>query len=656
MMPVLIEKNSKVQQPADLEKSRKEKIRILILEDSEPDIELILRELKKGGLKFLAVSVNNSTKFILEIDRFKPTLIIADYSTHNYPGLDALHYLQNNSISIPFIFVTYSLSEETAVECLKAGADDYILKSNISRLPSIVKGIIKRRLKERLKDIAEIKLLQYQSLCENILLIQSQLETGYLVADNNNLEILYVNKAFCSMCGYSVGEIFNTSSLEKFIAENKILKFRNQVKKIIKNPNSAVIFTTELLKKDGHLISIEFTARLLPNSNNYDLKIGEKIIFIVRDLTNRVGKELMQQLSLEALLESKESFRSLIEDIKDYAIFSLDSERRIISWNIGAERVTGYSEKEIILKDISIFSHSESDNNNEMQVLISKALKDGRCEKEFWLQKKGNQKFWAAVTVTTICHRNSEHKCFSIIFHDLTKNKNIIDQLYDQEVQLRSLATHLQIVREEERTRIARELHDEFSQMLTALRMDLSILGRTISKTVAEPSNRMTLLEKISSISDLLETTIKSTRRIITELRPAVLDELGLMTAIQWQAQEFENRTGIRCKIERLQHGIALDQNISTAIFRIFQETLTNVAKHASAKTIIVSLQVIEMKIILEISDNGKGMDDGQLKDPLSAGIIGIRERVLALGGQFEIFSRKEMGTRVIVSIPFKRN
>lgn len=655
-MPVLIEKNRRAQQPADSEKFKNEKLRILILEVSESDVELILRELKKEGLTFLAVSVNNSKKFILEIERLKPSLILADYSMPGFSGIDALYYIQKNNINIPFIFVTGSQSDEIAVECLKAGADDYILKSNLSRLPSAVKGIIERQLKERSKSKGEIKVLQYQNLCENLLLIQSQLDTGFLVVDDSNLEILYVNKTFCSMCGYSVGEVFNTPSLEKLIAENKILKFRNQLEKIFRNPNSAIIFTTGLVKKDGSLINIEFTAELLPDGEDSNSGIGKKIIFIVRDMTNHVGKDLMQQLTLETLRESAKSFRALIEDVKDYAIFMLDSGRRIISWNIGAERVTGYSEDEIILKDISIFSHSESGDINEMQSLISKALEDGRLEKELWLQKKGGQKFWAAVTITTLYNGNFEYKNFSIIIHDITINKIITDQLHTQEVQLRSLATHLQIVREEERTRIARELHDEFSQMLTALRMDLTILGRSISKIVVEPLNRMTLLEKISSISDLLETTIKSTRRIITELRPAVLDELGLMTAIQWQAQEFENRTGIRCKIERLKHDIVLDQNTSTAIFRIFQETLTNVAKHSSAKAVIVNLQVIDMKIVLDVSDNGKGLDDGKLKDPTSTGILGIRERVLALGGQFEIFSGKEQGTRVMVSIPFKKN
>ncbi len=655
-MSVLIEKNGKAQPRTVPIKSRNEKLKILILEDFEPDAELFLRELKKGGIKFMAVRVDNFKKFAFELERFKPSIILADYSLPAYSGIDALEYIKKNKINIPFIFVTGSQSDEVAVECLKAGADDYILKSNLSRLPAAVTNILEKRLKEHAKTKAEIKFLQYQSLCENLLLIQSQLDIGFLVVDNSNLQILYVNKAFCTMCGYNVGEIFNLPSFEKLIAQDKVIKFQNQLEKILKNINSVTIFNTELVKKDQQLINIELTAKLLPESKDNNLSLEKRIIFIARDMTGHIGKELMQQLTLEALRESEKRFRSLIDDVKDYAIFMLDSEKRIISWNLGAERVMGYSEEEIILKDMSIFSSSESEDDKLVLNLISTASEKGRLEKELWLQKKGKQKLWAAVTITTLFNENSEPNGFSIIIRDLTKNKIISDQLREQETQLRSLAAHLQAAREEERTRIARELHDEFSQMLTALRMDLTLLGRSITKTVAEPLNRMTLLEKISSISELLETTIKSTRRIITELRPAVLDELGLMTAIQWQAQEFENRTGIRCKIERLQHEIVLDQNTSTAIFRIFQEALTNVAKHASANAVSVSLQIINQKMILDISDNGKGMDDDQLKDPTSSGILGIRERVIALGGQFEIFSGKEQGTKVIVSIPYQND
>lgn len=258
------------------------------------------------------------------------------------------------------------------------------------------------------------------------------------------------------------------------------------------------------------------------------------------------------------------------------------------------------------------------------------------------------------MTVTPIFSENNELTGHTVIILDLSARKMADDMLLESEKQLRALATHLQAAREEERTRIAREMHDEFGQMLTAVRMDLSILERMISKTVKEPLSRMSLVEKISSISELLEKTIRSTRRIITELRPAVLDELGLLTAIQWQALEFENRTGIRCRIARLQHDMTLDQESSTSIFRILQEALTNAAKHASPSNVTITLQVTGENLVLEISDDGEGMEEGKQKDPTSTGLTGIRERVIALNGKFNISSRRGEGTTLTVSIPYK--
>lgn len=303
---------------------------------------------------------------------------------------------------------------------------------------------------------------------------------------------------------------------------------------------------------------------------------------------------------------------SSIEDVKDLANFRLDSNKCIASWNVGAERLMGYGDDEVIGSEFLSFV-SDDDGRSEFRTFFEKSGKEHRVEIDAWLVGKSKKKFWAEVTLVTIFEETSEESTgYTVVIHDLSDRKMADDMLLESEKQLRALATHLQAAREEERTRIAREMHDEFGQMLTALRIDLSILERMISKTVKEPLSRISLVEKISSISELLEKTIRSTRKIITELRPAVLDELGLLTAIQWQALEFENRTGIRCRIARLQHDINLDQNSSTSIFRILQEGLTNAAKHASPASVTITLQVIGENLVLELADDGGGMEEGK--------------------------------------------
>ncbi|MFI5236313.1 MAG: PAS domain S-box protein [Ignavibacteriales bacterium] len=490
--------------------------------------------------------------------------------------------------------------------------------------------------------------LQFTELYENILETLRDTNTAFIFIDSVTNKILYFNEVFCKMCGYTRTEIFKQPSLLKLISKNKLEDFKSDLIKVFRQKNLVHIFNSSLSRKDNKRISVEITARRLVRNGN------TQVLMLVRDVTEMVSKNLMKKLMDEAVHESEKRYRSLIENVKDYAIFMLDFNGIIISWNDGAERILGYKEKEIILKKYSILFPEGNNNGEDPVSILEQAKQERHVESELPLRKKNGEKLWAALTITSLSNGDSASEIFSIIIRDLTKHKEAEDRLQEQENQLRSLAKHLQDAREEERLRIARELHDEFSQMLTALRMDLSVLGNTISKTVSEPYNRISLLEKISSISGLLEKTIRSTRRIIAELRPAVLDELGLYTAIQWQTQEFENRTGIRCKIIKLHHNVNLDKHTSTAIFRILQEGLTNVVKHSEATNVVISLKLKKDNIMLEISDNGKGIDENKLRSPTSTGLLGIRERVVALKGNFRIHSEKDHGTHLQIFVPYK--
>ena len=391
----------------------------------------------------------------------------------------------------------------------------------------------------------------------------------------------------------------------------------------------------------------------------FELKKKQKRSFGPRKFVKEIIISESGSMKRDSTIREKESL-PVIDDIKGFASFKLDAERRIASWNTGTERLTGYKEEEMIGSEfLSLIPDDDAKAKLDtfFKKSISKSLTGGdenRFELDVWLTGKSDRKIWAEITLTSVVDESGELSGYEVVLHDMSDRKMAEDMLLENEKQLRALATHLQAAREEERTRIAREMHDEFGQMLTAVRMDLSILERMISKNVKEPLNRMSLIEKLSSISELLEKTIRATRRIITELRPAVLDELGLLTAIQWQALEFENRTGIRCRIARLQHDLVLDQNASTNIFRILQEALTNAAKHASPANVIINFHVVGENLMLEISDDGKGMEQERQKDPTSTGLTGIRERVMALNGRFEVSSRRGEGTTLRVSIPYK--
>jgi len=232
---------------------------------------------------------------------------------------------------------------------------------------------------------------------------------------------------------------------------------------------------------------------------------------------------------------------------------------------------------------------------------------------------------------------------------NITELKIAEAQLKESRGKLRNLLAYLQSVREHERTAFAREIHDELGQSLTALKMDLHWLR---NKYKENPS----LVQKTQSMSKLIDRTIQSVKKICIELRPGVLDDLGLTAAIEWQAREFQNRSGIACDLFFNPEEIVLDTNRSTAIFRIFQETLTNVARHAHASTVTVTLEQRNSHLIMEVRDNGKGIREEEIFHSESFGLIGMRERALYLGGEFQISSCGDggKGTTVIVSIPLE--
>jgi signal transduction histidine kinase len=217
--------------------------------------------------------------------------------------------------------------------------------------------------------------------------------------------------------------------------------------------------------------------------------------------------------------------------------------------------------------------------------------------------------------------------------------------LRESRKELRDLASHLQVVREQERTQIAREIHDELGQALTALKMDV----HWVSQRVTAES---VLTEKTRSMSAMIDTTVHAVRRISSELRPKLLDDLGLSAAIEWQAREFEQRSGVDCDVRSEPDDIVLDPASSTALFRVFQETLTNVARHAGARRIDVLLRKDADVVELVVVDDGAGITAEQASNARSLGIVGMRERVYSLGGTFEIGGQPGLGTTVRVTIP----
>ncbi len=224
-----------------------------------------------------------------------------------------------------------------------------------------------------------------------------------------------------------------------------------------------------------------------------------------------------------------------------------------------------------------------------------------------------------------------------------TKALQLINDSRDR---LQALSLRQHTLREEERKRIALEIHDELGQALTGMKMETHFL----SKHLASEQNDEATGKRISDLMESIDSTIVTVRRIATELRPPILDDLGLVAAIEWQAHEFQRRTGVTCLLSANVESVELDTEFATAVFRIFQETLTNIARHARANTVTVNLRKLTDKLILKVEDDGVGIYFENIDDKRSLGILGMRERARLIGGELDVFSGKESGTTVLLT------
>jgi signal transduction histidine kinase len=232
------------------------------------------------------------------------------------------------------------------------------------------------------------------------------------------------------------------------------------------------------------------------------------------------------------------------------------------------------------------------------------------------------------------------------------ERRSIEEELLGSREQLRALAGKLQAAREQERASLAREIHDTMAQELTRLKLDLAWLSRRLAKPLTEPDQSL-LKEKLEGMRAIADTSISTVQRLATQLRPVVLDTLGLQAAIEWQVRDFESRSGLRCEIGLPENNVAIDPERSTALFRILQESLTNIARHAQATEVQVNLRCTPNTICLTIRDNGSGIAEGKLMDPHSLGLTGMRERAALLEGDCQVLPSPSGGTQVEVSLPY---
>lgn len=228
-------------------------------------------------------------------------------------------------------------------------------------------------------------------------------------------------------------------------------------------------------------------------------------------------------------------------------------------------------------------------------------------------------------------------------------------KIQESREELRALTEQQRTVREDEQKRIAREIHDELGQVLTGLKMDIHFLNRRVASADSS-SSRLEISNNLNDLSKTIDGTISSVRRIASELRPSILDDFGLIAAIEWQTQEFERKTKIPCFFRSDTDSIDLGPESNTSVFRIFQETLTNIARHANAKKVFVNFERAKSEIVMTVRDDGSGVDPDSLKRKRSLGILGMQERSRLIGAELDIGAAPGGGTSVALRVPASFN
>ncbi len=372
--------------------------------------------------------------------------------------------------------------------------------------------------------------------------------------------------------------------------------------------------------------------------------IGSATAFLSIYLLYRQRQE--REASQRALQDVEARVHDMVESAMD-PIVTIDENQCIVRFNTAAEQVFGWPRSAVLGQPLQMliperFRHAHGNH-------VRKYSTTGNTSRRMGLQSvlmglRANQEEFP-VEASISQHGQDGKKLFTAILRDVTERVRAEAALRRSREELRELAKLSQSVREQEKSRIARELHDELAQSLTALKMDTAWLIERL------PEQQTALGEKLKAMQTLLDNTVTATRRISSDLRPLMLDDLGLIPAAEWLVQNFSQRTGVVCELTA-DDDMEIEDPHATAAFRILQEALTNIAKHAHASHVDVSIEQDDGTITLTVSDNGSGFSLQDPRKPDSFGLMGLRERAYLLDGDVDITSNPGQGTRICVRIP----
>lgn len=595
--------------------------KILIVED-----EAIIAEQLRDTLENLGYAVpspiRSGREAIDSAEKEHPHLVLMDIKLDgDIDGIDAAQEISNR-FNIPVIYLTAYKDDATVERAKQTGPFGFVIKPfNERELDANIQMALQRHeLENRIRESEE----KYRDLVENI--------NDLIYSVDIDGIITYVSPVVEKLYGYRQDEVLGRRFVD-FIHEEDRERLTERFRRAL--DGDANVHEYRLITRSGD-IKWFFT------HNRPIFFEGETIGLrgVLTDITDRKRAE-------DAVRESEAKFRLFYENAP-VAYQSLDEDGTILYINPAWLETLGYDEEEVIGHWFGDFLDHESNErfNKEYQQFKDEGKTNNA---EYVLMRKDGSEIIAAFNGRIGRTLDGGFERAHCIFHNITEQKKHEEELERYSEEMRNLSQHLESIREEERTRIAREIHDELGQALTALKMDIAWLHRRI---VDEESIKQ---GKTASMIELVDNTIQSVRRISSELRPGILDDLGLAAAIEWQTGEIEKRTSIRCGTSFEPEDIMIDDTCSISVFRIFQEAITNVIRHANASEMQVRLRMSDTTLELLVHDDGIGITEDMISNSNSFGLIGMRERALFCGGELHIFRNPDKGTTVKVTIPMMK-
>ena len=449
---------------------------------------------------------------------------------------------------------------------------------------------------------------------------------------------LYRSPRYLAIVGYAQGELApDAPAVEQLLHPDDRERARRLWEDCREGRRVDFSENFHLVRKDGLVLPVLFSGSVVERDS---AGRPARVIGTVTDMSRLRAAE-------NHVHETEVRLEAIVRSAMD-AIITVDSDQRVVVFNAAAEKMFGCRVADAIGEPLEGFIPERF--RAEHRAHVERFSHTGETSRRMgvqtalWALRTDGVEFQIEASISHAAVRGQ--RLLTVILRDITERTGAEQEIRRAHQELRELSVAMQEVRELERTRIARELHDELGQALTALKMDVELLGAAL------PPARTDLIEQTATMRELLDSTVATTRRISTDLRPLVLDHLGFEAAAQWLAQNFSQRSGLPCDLRVDPSCSTLGEPYASALFRIMQESLTNVSRHARANRVEVRLERSGPQAVLSVSDDGVGMEREARAKPRSFGLRGISERVLLLEGQMQIASAPGTGTTLVVRIP----